>query len=273
MALMRIQGEAHVAEKYGLEEAILLDSIMYWWRENRANGRNYRDGRWWTYNTMHAFAELLPWWSDKQIRRIITSCKDQGAILVGNYNADGRDRTAWYTPSDELLALYGEHCICPNGQMQVPNRAESFDQTGTALPCSYHAATDMDSPPSPPEGGGAPADDEPKTPKSPKSKPAKEPYRLDWFEAFWAKYPRKDNKQQALKAWCRLKPDRATCGQMAAGLERDKRSRQWTKDNGDYIPHASTWINQRRWENEGVDPSQLPTPPDPGGWAPDPEVI
>lgn len=272
---MRIQGEAHVAAVYGLEEAILLDSIMYWYRENRANGRNYKDGRWWTYNTMHAFAELLPWWSDKQIRRIINSCKDRGAILTGNYNTDGRDRTVWYTPSDDLLALYAEEvCICPNGQMQVPNRADSFAQMGTALPCSYHhVATDMDTPHSPPEGGGASADAVPKTPGHKPIKPDKEPYRMDWFEAFWTKYPRKDNKQQALKAWCRLKPDKATCMQMAAGLERDKHSRQWTKDDGEYIPLAATWINQRRWENEGVDPSQLPMPPDSGGWAPDPEVI
>ena len=35
----------------------------------------------------------------------------------------------------------------------------------------------------------------------------------------------------------------------------------------------STWINQRRWENEGVDLSQLPQASDSGGyWAPDPEV-
>ena len=116
---------------------------------------------------------------------------------------------------------------------------------------------------SPPEGANAE--------KPPKKKA--EPYRLDWFEAFWTIYPRKDNKQTALRAWCRLKPDRETCGRMAAALERDKLSRQWTKDNGEFIPMPSTWLNQRRWENEGVDLSQLPQAADSGGyWAPDPEV-
>ena len=57
-----------------------------------------------------------------------------------------------------------------------------------------------------------------------------------------------------------------------AGLERAKKSRQWIKDNGDYIPLASTWINQRQWTNQGVDQSLLPTAVDSGGWAPDPEV-
>ena len=120
-ALDRISGYAHVARRYGLEEAIFLDSLMFWYRENRANGRNFRDGRWWTYNSVSAFEELFPWWSGKQIRRIVNSCRDKGAILVGNYNSDRRDRTVWYTPSDELLALYGlsqtGFCICPFGQM------------------------------------------------------------------------------------------------------------------------------------------------------------
>ncbi len=106
-ALDRISGYAHVARRYGLEEAIFLDSLMFWYRENRANGRNFRDGRWWTYNSVSAFEELFPWWSGKQIRRIAASCKEKGALLAGNYNTDQRDRTLWYTPGDELLALYG----------------------------------------------------------------------------------------------------------------------------------------------------------------------
>jgi hypothetical protein len=33
-------------------------------------------------------------------------------------------------------------------------------------------------------------------------------------------------------------------------LERHKLGQQWQKDNGEYIPHASTWLNGRRWEDE-----------------------
>ena len=74
-ALDRISGYAHVARRYGLEEAIFLDSLMFWYRENRANGRNFRDGRWWTYNSVGAFEELFPWWSGKQRRRIAAYLK------------------------------------------------------------------------------------------------------------------------------------------------------------------------------------------------------
>ena len=272
--LTRIQGYGHVAVRYGLEEAIFLDTIAHWVRVNRAEERNFRDGRWWTYNTIKAFDELFPWWSSKQIRRIITSCKEQGALLTGDYNQDRRDRTVWYTLGDEALELYGladeDKSICPNGQMQEPEGADSFAQTGTALPCSNTHVDTYNPPYIPPAGGETPPAEKPKRRK----RSAPEPYKPDWFEAFWAKYPRKDNKQVAFAAWCKLRPDWATCRAMSAGLERDKASRQWTKDGGEFIPMASTWINQKRWTNQGVDMSQLPaaTEDGGGGWAPDPEV-
>lgn len=132
--LDRISGYAHVALRYGLEESIFLDSIMFWYKENKANQRNFRDGRWWTFNSISAFVELFPWWSGKQIRRIVTSCKDKGALLSENFNNNTRDRTLWYTPSDELLALYGlsqsGNCICPFGQMDLQEQANGTAQTG-----------------------------------------------------------------------------------------------------------------------------------------------
>ena len=132
--LSRISGSGRAASRYGLEEAIFLDSIMFWYKENRANGRNFRDGRWWTYNSISALAQMFPWWSVKQLRRIAESCREKGAILAEHYNENQRDRTLWYTPSDELLELYGADqtgvCICPNGQMELPKQANGTAQMG-----------------------------------------------------------------------------------------------------------------------------------------------
>jgi hypothetical protein len=33
------------------------------------------------------------------------------------------------------------------------------------------------------------------------------------------------------------------------GVNRASRSDQWRKDGGQFIPFASTWLNQRRWED------------------------
>ena len=39
-----------IAEEFGLAEATLFYHIAYWVRRNRKEQRNYRDGKYWTYN-------------------------------------------------------------------------------------------------------------------------------------------------------------------------------------------------------------------------------
>ena len=266
-SLTHISGYAHVAERYGFEEAVFLDAIVFWYRTNKAENRNFRDGRWWTYNSIKAFEEVFPWWSTKQLRRIANSCRDQGALIAGEYNEDRRDRSLWYTPGDELLALYGlaetGNCTCPNGQMHEPERAHECAQMGECnirKPCSNHVGTNMDTPYSPP-AGDAPAGEK----KSGKSEPK---YKPDTFEFFWKEYPKpgRKNRLTAVRAWDKLKPDLELCRIMLAALKRHKRSIQWTKDDGNFVPHFSAWLNKRRWEDEVEDPPDqgLDTG---GGWA------
>lgn len=70
------------------------------------------------------------------------------------------------------------------------------------------------------------------------------------FASFWAVYPRKVSKQKAEQAFMKLKPDDDLYSKIMDGLEKSKRSAQWTKDGGQFIPHAATWLNGRRWEDE-----------------------
>lgn len=70
------------------------------------------------------------------------------------------------------------------------------------------------------------------------------------FEAFWAAYPRKTAKPDAVKAFARLKPGEPVLQAMLAALARQAASEQWTKDGGQFIPHPATWLNKRRWEDE-----------------------
>lgn len=70
------------------------------------------------------------------------------------------------------------------------------------------------------------------------------------FGQFWSAYPKKTSKQQAFKAWDKLKPDEDLLSRILASLERQKKSVQWTKDGGQYIPYPATWLNGRRWEDD-----------------------
>lgn len=76
------------------------------------------------------------------------------------------------------------------------------------------------------------------------------PLDVDRFSEFWTAYPRKVAKPEALKAWIKIKPDDDTFAAIMAGLAAAKASRDWTKDDGQFIPHPTTWLNQRRWEDQ-----------------------
>lgn len=70
------------------------------------------------------------------------------------------------------------------------------------------------------------------------------------FEAFWTAYPKKKSKGQALSAWKKLKPDSSLQVVFLKAIEAQKRSPDWQKDKGQYIPYPATWLNAMAWEDE-----------------------
>lgn len=70
------------------------------------------------------------------------------------------------------------------------------------------------------------------------------------FEAFYAAYPRKVAKPDALKAWKSLALQNGSVEKVMVALEAAKGSEQWVKDKGRFIPHPATWLRQRRFEDE-----------------------
>ncbi len=85
----------------------------------------------------------------------------------------------------------------------------------------------------------------------------------DLFELFWRSYPRKTDKQRARRAFSKLRVDRPLLERMVSALQQQRASPQWRKDGGQYIPHASTWLSGRRWEDE---PPGGPEKPEGGGY-------
>lgn len=69
-----------VAELYGVNEAVFIQSIYWWIQKNEAGGRHFHDGRSWTYDTMDKLLERFPFWSKRQLERIIQKLRDNGAV-------------------------------------------------------------------------------------------------------------------------------------------------------------------------------------------------
>ena len=70
------------------------------------------------------------------------------------------------------------------------------------------------------------------------------------FEQFWDKYPRKVDKKGAERVFVRIKGIADLMPDILSALEKQKRSEQWTKDDGRFIPHPKTWLNQERWNDK-----------------------
>lgn len=114
-----------LAAKYGLDVAVFIQNIYYWVRKNEANQEHFYDGRYWAHSSYSGLVRWFePLWSIQQIKRIVSKCRDQGLILVGDYNPDGFTHTNWYSVSDEILEIYGGYTV---PEMVVRNR--TFDSS------------------------------------------------------------------------------------------------------------------------------------------------
>jgi ssDNA-binding replication factor A large subunit len=74
--------------------------------------------------------------------------------------------------------------------------------------------------------------------------------REDDFLKFWKMYPRKTGKLYCQAIWERKK---LTSEIVLPGLIKCITSREWKKNEGEFIPNPSTFLNQGRWEDEGID--------------------
>jgi hypothetical protein len=71
------------------------------------------------------------------------------------------------------------------------------------------------------------------------------------FLDFWLLYPNKVGKGAAFNSWQRIgKNGGITVPNILEAVRQQIKSPKWQKDGGQFIPNPSTWLNQRRWEDE-----------------------
>lgn len=102
-------------------------------------------------------------------------------------------------------------------------------------------------------------EDAPKPKKGGKRDPETDPL----FIRFWAAYPRKKKRPEAARAFAKARKAELiredNIGGILAAIERQRDSRDWLKDGGQYIPYPASWLNSREWEDCNDAPA--PEPP------------
>lgn len=72
------------------------------------------------------------------------------------------------------------------------------------------------------------------------------------FLSFYSAYPKHIGKESAWKAWKKRNGDLPDIKILLQKIEDQKNTENWKKENGAFIPHPATWLNNARWEDEVI---------------------
>jgi hypothetical protein len=79
------------------------------------------------------------------------------------------------------------------------------------------------------------------------------------FKTFYDAYPKKKSPADAEKAFAKVK---VPIEVLLRALAEQRKSEDWVKENGRYIPYPASWLNSRGWENS----TRIEVAEDPGEW-------
>lgn len=175
--------------------------------------------------------------SERTIRRLISELARLGYVSIADGDG-GRERRKIYAGVNPLLGNPDKNDREP-GQ-NLPGNPDKND------PHNKKENRKENNPPKAPQGA--------------ESAPVWKP---DRFAGLWDYYPRHTSKQAAVKAWDKLRPSDELIAKIGKALRRQKAWDEWQRGVG--IPYLSTYLNQRRWEDELSDPAAPVEDPAPAG--------
>ena len=74
----------------------------------------------------------------------------------------------------------------------------------------------------------------------------------DGFEEFYKSYPKKVGKPAAAKAYKAAKATKGDLADLLTDIEKRMETGEWSSEKAQFIPNPATYLNQRRWEDQGV---------------------
>jgi hypothetical protein len=90
----------NLAQKVGLNEAIVLQQIHYWIlqkkKQSRKNQNSFRDGHFWIRNTYEEWQQQFPFWSVPTIKRIFLSLESKELVFYEMFEKSIGNKRKWY---------------------------------------------------------------------------------------------------------------------------------------------------------------------------------
>lgn len=232
-----------------LDEAVILQQIHYWIEKRQ----NYREGRYWVYNSMENWMQQFPWIKSRTtLTRYFNNLEKKGLLITGNYNKAGFDKTKWYTIDYSTLSDFEQRLYrtCTTSDQNLVN---GMNRTCTTNTIDYTEITSESTTNKQANAVSADAD------------------LSESFNKLWNLYPKKQGKKDAFrhyKAWRKKSKDNAD-DYLLRKLNEYKAylaANQWL-----HPMNGSTWFNGRFDDDYSTANSQghkpLQQPQGDGGFA------
>ena len=244
-----------IAIDFDVETATFLNNMAYWLNITCANRDNFQEGLYWLYNSYTQWSEIFPYWSAKQMRRIIGNAIDGGLLMVGNFNKKRYDNTNWYTFTEKALEYYpklkDQVLNTPAQTGKTPAQTgKTPAQTGRPIPNSNLISN-------PDNKELKTLGDSTNTPTdiTPSSK-IKDYEKDERFMRFYNAYPKKVKPRDAWKAFKNIigKNEELLIKILVDLKERSSRHSQWQEKQ--FIPYPATYLRSADYDSEIINQNQ-----------------
>ena len=239
-------------------DCAILDWLVAFCNSTNAHVQKYRDDNgytWVSYSILLRDMPLLRIKAKSALSKRIKNIKDAG--FVDTYIKNGDRLFVKLTPLIDTLVFstvhQNEHHRSPKETLPFAKTNATVRENEPTIIQDYNTSTKLVSIT---KNGDDPLVDDPQSPVarvakqvvSKKAKMLNSPYD-ESFETFWAIYPEKVGKGKAYEVWQLLeKPIKQKCiDAITEQVEKNHFYKDWLKKNS--VPHPTTWLNQRRWED------------------------
>lgn len=118
-----------------LEAATVLEMMRDWIAHNTKHNRNYKEGYFWTYNTLKEWHAQASFCSPKKLYNRICKLRDKGLIITKKFNKIKGDQTLWYRVNEEKYQqiINGTYINDDDDIQKPPKRNKKKETTKDAL--------------------------------------------------------------------------------------------------------------------------------------------
>jgi len=95
--------DVEFATIYGIEEAIIINTIDFWLQKNKAKEQNKYENKYWTKFTAEELLKYFPYLTESKIKYAINNLLKKDVIIAKQFDKNKWDRTNYYTFSSKFL--------------------------------------------------------------------------------------------------------------------------------------------------------------------------